>query len=56
LGPAPQDDSFVWVVGQGGYGFFTAPAASQFVVDMALGHATALSEDIMAQLSPRRFF
>jgi len=56
LGPAPQDDSFVWVVGQGGYGFFTAPAVSQFVVDMALGHATALSEDIMAQLSPRRFF
>ena len=55
LGPAPQDDSFVWVVGQGGYGFFTAPAASQFVADMTLGQASTLSADIMAQLSPWRF-
>jgi D-arginine dehydrogenase len=55
LGPAPQDDSFVWVVGQGGYGFFTAPAASQFVADITLGQASTLSADIMAQLSPWRF-
>jgi glycine/D-amino acid oxidase-like deaminating enzyme len=42
-------------VGQGGYGFFTAPAASQLVADTALGRRPQLSAEIVAQLSPARF-
>jgi len=55
LGPAPQDDSFVWCVGQGGYGFFTAPAASQLVADTVVGNKPNYSADILAELSPSRF-
>ena len=55
LGPAPQDDSFVWCVGQGGYGFFTAPAASQLVADTVVGNKPDYSADILAELSPSRF-
>ena len=55
LGPAPQDESFVWCVGQGGYGFFTAPAASQLVADTMVGNKSNYSETILAELSPARF-
>ena len=55
LGAAPQEESFIWAVGQGGYGFFTAPAASQLVADTALGRRPQLSAEIVAQLSPARF-
>ena len=55
LGPAPQDESFVWCVGQGGYGFFTAPAASQLVADTMVGNIPDYSEKTLAELSPARF-
>ena len=41
LGAAPQEESFIWAVGQGGYGFFTAPAASQLVADVRARPKTA---------------
>jgi glycine/D-amino acid oxidase-like deaminating enzyme len=55
LGAAPQEESFIWAVGQGGYGFFTAPAASQLVADTALGRRSQLDAETVAQLSPARF-
>ncbi len=54
LGPDPADPSFIWSAGQGGYGFQTAPAASQLVADLALGNAVSLDKAIVAQLTPER--
>ncbi len=55
LGPDADDPSFVWVAGQGGYGFQTSPAASQLVADLVAGRQPELAPDIVARLSPRRF-
>ncbi|MGB5558048.1 MAG: FAD-binding oxidoreductase [Paracoccaceae bacterium] len=55
LGPDADDPSFVWVAGQGGYGFQTSPAASQLVADLVAGRPPELAPDIVAGLSPRRF-
>lgn len=55
LGRAPQEPSFVWSAGQGGYGFQTAPAASRLVADLALGRVPALEPELIAALSPDRF-
>ncbi len=55
LGPDPTDPAFVWSVGQGGYGFQTAPAASALVADLVAGRAPALDVDVVAQLTPDRF-
>ena len=55
LGPAPDRPDFIWVAGQGGYGFQTAPAASQLVADLIAGHTPELDADIVAALSPERF-
>ena len=55
LGPAQKDSSFIWAVGQGGYGFFTAPAASQFIADVAVGKEPNFDSKILSDLSPSRF-
>jgi len=55
LGRDPTNPSFIWCAGQGGYGFQTAPAASQLVADIACGHRSELPIDIVAALSPERF-
>ena len=55
LGPAQKDSSFIWAVGQGGYGFFTAPAASQFIADVATGQQPNFEPEIISDLSPSRF-
>ncbi|MGR3616444.1 MAG: NAD(P)/FAD-dependent oxidoreductase [Paracoccaceae bacterium] len=55
LGPDPDEPSFIWSAAQGGYGFQTAPAASQLVADLTLGRRSALSPDVVAMLSPKRF-
>lgn len=54
LGPDPAEPSFIWCAGQGGYGFQTAPAASQLVADLALGRATSLPPDAVAAFDPAR--
>ena len=54
LGPDPDDTGFVWCAAQGGYGFQTAPAASQFLADLVMGRTPALSPDVVAQLTPNR--
>ncbi|MEX0319422.1 MAG: NAD(P)/FAD-dependent oxidoreductase [Ruegeria sp.] len=54
LGPDPDQPSFVWVAGQGGYGFQTAPAAGQLVADLVTGTAPELAPDMVAALRPER--
>ncbi|GLQ25593.1 NAD(P)/FAD-dependent oxidoreductase [Sulfitobacter pacificus] len=54
LGPDPSDASFVWCAGQGGYGFQTAPAASQLLADLVMGRTPQLAPDLIAQLTPNR--
>ncbi|MGR3635344.1 MAG: NAD(P)/FAD-dependent oxidoreductase [Shimia sp.] len=55
LGPATDDPSFFWVAGQGGYGFQSAPAASQFVADQVAGRASELDQATRDALNPQRF-
>jgi len=55
IGPDPVDATFLWCAGQGGYGFQTAPAASQHLADLVAGHAPAMGAQVAAALSPARF-
>ncbi len=55
IGPDPADPSFLWMAGQGGYGFQTAPAASQLLADLAGGRASVLDAETRRALSPARF-
>ena len=55
LGPDPDAANFIWVVGQGGYGFQTAPAASQLVADLVSGRTPELEPNVVAALTPDRF-
>ncbi|MDA7963955.1 FAD-dependent oxidoreductase [Ruegeria sp.] len=54
LGPDPADPTFVWSAGQGGYGFQTAPAASQLVADLTVGTPVSLDPDCVAALRVNR--
>ena len=55
LGPDPSVPSFVWVAGQGGYGFQSSPAAGRLVADLVGGRSPELAPDIVMKLSPGRF-
>lgn len=55
LGSDPGARGFFWCAGQGGYGFQSAPAASQLVADLVLGHTPEMPEDVVTALSPKRF-
>ncbi|WP_415919797.1 NAD(P)/FAD-dependent oxidoreductase [Tateyamaria sp. SN6-1] len=55
LGPDAATPDFIWCAGQGGYGFQTAPAASQLLADLTLGHAPALAADAVQALDAKRF-
>jgi D-arginine dehydrogenase len=55
IGPDARDPAFFWVAGQGGYGFQSAPAASQLVADLLGGKQTPLTPGLVAALSPARF-
>ncbi|MEO0390071.1 MAG: FAD-binding oxidoreductase [Pseudomonadota bacterium] len=55
LGRDTAVPEFVWCAGQGGYGFQTAPAASQLVADLVLGRPLQIAADILQTLSPARF-
>ena len=54
LGPDPHDPTFIWSAGQGGYGFQTAPAASQLLCDLVVGTPPALDAENVAMLTPER--
>lgn len=55
IGRDSTDPSFVWLAGQGGYGFQSSPAASQLACDLIIGTQPALAEDLVKSLSPARF-
>ena len=55
LGPDPDAPEFIWCAAQGGYGFQTAPAASQLLADLVMGRTPGLAADVVASLTPDRF-
>lgn len=55
IGPDGDNPAFFWVAGQGGYGFQSAPAASQLVADLVAGRASELDGDTLRALDPARF-
>ena len=55
LGRDPSTPSFIWCAGQGGYGFQTAPAASQFLADQIAGRVPQIDQDAVLSLLPERF-
>lgn len=55
LGPDATDKHFIWVAAQGGYGFQTAPAASQLIADLITGSPSPLDAQTLASLDPKRF-
>ncbi|MHA6264848.1 NAD(P)/FAD-dependent oxidoreductase [Arenibacterium sp. CAU 1754] len=54
LGRDPDQPDFIWCAGQGGYGFQTAPAASQFLADLINGVPSTLDAATVAALKPER--
>ena len=55
IGRDVVEPTFFWLAGQGGYGFQSAPAASQLVADLMAGHPPELVPELVAALSPARF-
>lgn len=55
LGPDGSDAAFIWVAGQGGYGFQSAPAASRLIADLIAGQPSELDTATRNALDPRRF-
>jgi len=54
IGPDPAVPGFLWLAGQGGYGFQSAPAASQLLADLVAGRPPAIEAGLVAALSPAR--
>jgi len=55
IGPDPTEPSFLWLAGQGGYGFQTAPAAADLLVSVVSQTKSTLPAQVVAALSPARF-
>ncbi len=55
IGRDVSHPEFVWCAGQGGYGFQTAPAASQLLSEVISGAPPHLPASIVQALSPARF-
>lgn len=55
IGFAPGHGDFFWLAGQGGYGFQSAPAVSQFVADLIAGRTPDCAPATLAAVSPARF-
>lgn len=55
IGADMDEATFFWCAGQGGYGFQTAPAASQLLSDLVLGMTPSLDAATVDALDPRRF-
>ncbi|CUH86126.1 Monomeric sarcosine oxidase [Phaeobacter sp. CECT 5382] len=54
LGPDPDQPDFIWCAAQGGYGFQTAPAASQLLADILGGTSSLFDTETLVALSPQR--
>jgi D-arginine dehydrogenase len=55
IGPEPGTPDFLWIAGQGGYGFQTAPAAGRLLAALATGQHPEVAGDIVAACDPARF-
>jgi glycine/D-amino acid oxidase-like deaminating enzyme len=55
IGPAPTDPAFLWMAGQGGYGFQTAPAAGRLLAARALDRVADVGETTSRACDPARF-
>jgi len=55
IGADPDEPSFFWLAGQGGYGFQTSAAASGLAADLIAGRPPVLDAATVAALSPSRF-
>jgi len=55
IGRDPATPDFFWLAGQGGYGFQSAPAASQLAADLIAGRPSGLDAGLIASLDPARF-
>ena len=55
IGRDPREPAFFWLAGQGGYGFQSAPGASQLAADILGGGGSGFDAGLIAALSPARF-
>lgn len=55
IGFAPAAPGFLWLAGQGGYGFQSSAAAARLAADLAGGRAPQIAPALVAALSPARF-
>ncbi len=55
IGFDAHEPAFFWLAGQGGYGFQSAPAASQLAADLIAGRPPQVDAATVAALSPARF-
>jgi glycine/D-amino acid oxidase-like deaminating enzyme len=55
IGRDPRVPDFVWLCGQGGYGFQSSAGASRLVADVVAGRAPEFDAGVVAALSPARF-
>ena len=55
VGSAKKNSTFFFLAGQGGYGFQTAPAASNLLKDLIMGLPNDLEKNTREKLDPKRF-
>ena len=55
IGSSQKNSTFFFLAGQGGYGFQTAPAASNLLKDLILGLPNDLKKNTIEKLDPKRF-
>ncbi|MGB2201865.1 MAG: NAD(P)/FAD-dependent oxidoreductase [Pseudooceanicola atlanticus] len=55
IGRDPTRPEFIWLAGQGGYGFQTAPAAARLTAALVAGRPSDLPSEVITALSPERF-
>jgi D-arginine dehydrogenase len=55
IGPDEQEPAFLWLVGQGGYGFQSCVGAARLLGDLVAGRAPEIGAEMATRLSPQRF-
>jgi D-arginine dehydrogenase len=55
IGPDAAEPSFLWLAGQGGYGFQSCAGAARLLGDLVAGRAPEVGAEMAARLSPARF-
>ena len=55
IGPDAGEPAFLWLAGQGGYGFQSCAGAARLLGDLVAGRGPQVAADVVAQLAPARF-